>query len=74
MSRVKQIRPLGEITSDLETLYEEMIDDHGLQEHEILGLLHLWIMVHRPDAIERYVADESRPELFYGPASRTREE
>lgn len=67
MSKVKQIRPLGEITADLEKLYEEMVDDHDLQEHEVLGLLHLWFMVHRPEAIEQYVSDGSRPELFYGP-------
>jgi len=67
MSKVKQIRPMGEITGDLEKLYEEMIDEHDLQLHEILGLLVLWCQVHRPDAIEKYVADGTSPTIFYGP-------
>lgn len=67
MSKVKQIRPLGEITGDLELLYEEMIDEHDLQVHEILGLFFFWCQVHRPDAFETYVSDGSSPEIFYGP-------
>ena len=62
-----KLRPLGQITSDLEKLYEELIDEHDLQMHEILGLFYFWCMSHRPGAIERYVEDGSSPIIKYGP-------
>ena len=63
----KKIRPLGNITSDLEVLLEEAIDDHDLQCGEVMALVYSWIRVHRPSAVEEYL-DGSRPVFFYGPS------
>lgn len=62
----QKLRPLGEITNDLEQLYEELIDGHDLQFHEILGLLVFWAQVHRPDCFEIFTKDGSSPVLKYG--------
>lgn len=59
------MRPMGEITAEMEELVTEMIDDHQLQWHEILGLMHAYLQSHRPDAQEEY-EDGSRPVYFYG--------
>lgn len=61
------MRKLGDITTDLEKLYEEMIDGHDMQFHEILAILDYWCRVHRPDAFEFYTEDGSSPVLTYGP-------
>lgn len=64
---MKKLRPLGQITTQLEPLLEEMTDAHELQAHEILGIIFLWLQVHRPDAIETYL-DGTNPAFRYGPA------
>lgn len=51
---MKKLRPLGDITDAMEPLLEEMIDQHGLQKHEIQALIAGWVDLHRPGAIERY--------------------
>lgn len=56
---------MGEITSDMELLLEELVDDHDLQKGEILALVQAWIDIHRPDAVEVY-EDGSSPIYFYG--------
>lgn len=61
------MRPYGEILLDLEKLYDEMIDDHGVQWADILGHAHQHLEVHRPDAQEEYVEDDSHPVFYYGP-------
>lgn len=63
----KQIRPLGNITTDLETLLFEMGVEHDLQWHEILGLVHSWLQTHFPHGQETYVEDGSHPVFYYGP-------
>lgn len=62
-----KIRPLGDILLDAEKLIDEAIDHHGLQFGDILGLIYAHLLVHRPDAREEYVADDSHPEYYYGP-------
>lgn len=63
----KKIRPLGQVTQDLEPLLFEMTQDHDLQKGEVLALVAAWIDIHMPEAIEVYVADNSNPEYYYGP-------
>lgn len=40
---MSKLRPLGNITSDLEKLLEELVDEHDLQTGEILALIYYWI-------------------------------
>lgn len=61
-----KLRPLGQITNDLEKILCEMVDTQEMQLHEILGVVLLYIQSHRPDAIEVY-EDGSSPILSYGP-------
>ena len=64
-----KLRPLGDITQDLEPLLFEMVEKHDLQTHEILAIIKGWIDVHYPDANEEYL-DGSSPVLKgikYGP-------
>lgn len=62
----KKIRPLGQITQDMEELLLEMTEQHELQWHEVLYLVHGYLVVHCPDAQEEY--DEGgNPIFYYGP-------
>jgi hypothetical protein len=56
----KKLRPLGDITQDLEPLYFEMVHDHKMQAHEVIGQFLAWVEVHYPDAIEEYL-DGTKP-------------
>jgi len=56
------MRRLGDITLDMEQYLEELVDDHDLQRHEILGLIDYWIRYHRPGALEEYVDEENKHE------------
>ena len=49
----------------MENLISEMCDDHELQWHDILGLVHSYLQTHRPDAQETY-EDGGNPVYFYG--------
>lgn len=62
-----KLRPLGQITDDLEPLICELIDQHKLQMHEVLALIHGYIQCHFPEAIEIYEDDGSNPVFRYGP-------
>jgi hypothetical protein len=62
-----KMRPVGEIYLELEKLYDELVDDHGMQMGDLIYWLHGHLKIHRPDSIEEYVADGSNPELRYGP-------
>ena len=59
------MRPLGDITLDMEVLLNEIIDDHDLQLGEILALIKVWVEIHAPGAIEEY-EDGSNPVYYYG--------
>lgn len=65
-----KLRPLGHITSELEPLLLEMMEEHELQLHEVLGMIFLWAQVHMPGSIEVY-EDGTNPILKYGPANET---
>lgn len=62
----KKIRPMGQITSSLEKLLEELVDSHDLQKGEILALISVWCDIHRPGCKEVYL-DGANPEFRYGP-------
>jgi hypothetical protein len=61
----KKIRPLGDILLDMEPLMNEAMD-HELQWGDFLGLMHAWLMIHRPHDREEYTAG-GHPEFRYGP-------
>lgn len=60
-----KIRPMGEITQDLEYLISEMIDGHKLQAGEVDALITAYIRIHYPGAYEQYT-DGTMPVQFYG--------
>lgn len=64
----KKLRPLGNITSDLEPLLLEMACDHDLQHGEILNLIRGYLEIHCPGAKEKYV-DGDEIVFYYGPKS-----
>jgi hypothetical protein len=59
-----KIRPLGDILLDLEPLLEEIIDTHSIQKGEIVSLVDVWVQIHRPDAVEKYVDGSPSPVLY----------
>ncbi len=61
----KKIRPLGDVTSDLEPLLLEMVGDHDLQHGEILNIIRGYLEIHCPGALEKYT-DGTVPVFFYG--------
>ena len=60
------MRRLGDITSDLEPLILEMVDDHDLQWGEVLAIIYGYLEVHCPGAREEYL-DGTSPRYTYGP-------
>lgn len=62
---MKKLRPLGEITSDLEPLLLEMAIDHDLQHGEILNILRGYLEIHVDGQKEQYT-DGTQPIFYYG--------
>ena len=62
-----KLRPLGEITGDLEPLILEMTDQHEMQVGEILALVYGYLQVHCPHAFEEYTDGSGKPVFYYGP-------
>ena len=64
----KALRPMGQITQDLEHILQEMTDPdgHDLQNHEVLAQVAAWLAVHAPHALETYTADNTHPVFYYG--------
>lgn len=62
---MSRLRPLGQVTEDLEKLLHEMYIDHELQEHEVLGIIHFSTRLHFPGAVERFEEDGSNPSILY---------
>lgn len=60
-----KLRPLGDITDDLEILLQEMVYKHKLQAHEIYGIISSYLEMHCPDAIEKFT-DGTDPVRYYG--------
>lgn len=61
----KKIRPLGQVTTDMEKLILEMTDTHDLQWGEVLNLIHGYLQVHCPESQEAY-NEGGHPIFFYG--------
>lgn len=59
------MRPVGDITGDMESHLSELVEDHDLQDHEILGLIHAWLRTHSPESGEQY-EDGTRPVFYFG--------
>lgn len=59
------MKPLGDLTGEMEILLEQMIDDHDLQHGEVLHLIKAWLDIHRAEAIEKY-NDGKFPVFYYG--------
>ncbi len=67
-----KLRPLGEVTQDLEKILQEMTDEdgngHDLQWGEVLAIIHSWLTIHAAHQQEVYTeGDDSTPEYYYGP-------
>lgn len=60
-------RNIGDILLDMEPLLIEAMEQ-GLQHGELLALMHVWLLIHKPDAREIYEADGSSPQFYYGPS------
>lgn len=63
--RRRQVRPLGEVTQDLEPLLQEMAYAHQMQAHEIIAMIFRYLQSHT-DALETYTADGSKAVLYIG--------
>jgi len=61
----QRIRPMGEILLEMEPLIQEAMDSHDLQWGDMMGLMHHYLMVHYPNAMEKYV-DGTSPVYYYG--------
>jgi len=74
MAKTNQLRPLGEVTGDLELILFEMSGtrkgQHGLQYGEVRALIHQWFKTHNPEAFEKYInkfsIEVDQPEDYYG--------
>lgn len=64
---MRRLRPLGQITGDMEPLLQEMVYGHEMQVGEILALVHGYLQVHCPGAFEEYEDGTGSPVLYYGP-------
>lgn len=62
---MKKLRPLGQITDDLEPLLTELTTNHKMQIHEVLGIVYGYLLAHCPNSIENYV-DGTKPIYYYG--------
>ena len=65
-----ELRPLGDITGDLEPLILEMVEQHDMQFGEILNLVYGYLSVHCPGAREEYESGGS-PTFYYGAKDET---
>lgn len=61
-------RTTGDILLKMEPLILKLVDQ-GLQHGDILGLLHVYLMIHAPGCREEY-EDGTHPEYYYGPQRR----
>lgn len=62
---MKKPRRLGDITTDMEPLILEMVEQHDLQMGEILNLIRGYLEIHCPQSVETYL-DGSHPIFYYG--------
>jgi hypothetical protein len=59
-----KLRPLGQITDDIEVIMEELVEQHKLQMGEILYLIYCYLRIHYPDCIEEF-KDGTHPIFKY---------
>lgn len=50
----KKMIPLGELTDRMEIILRYMCHKHGLQRHEIVGMVNSYCETHLPESIEIY--------------------
>lgn len=62
----KKLRPLGDITQDMEPLLQEMLFDHQMQWGEVLNLIRGYMEIHAPAQQENYLSG-GNPMFYYGP-------
>ena len=62
----KKLRPLGDVTMDMEPLLFEMSIDHDLQHGEVLAKIYSWLKIHVPNQGEEYMSGGSPdlPKIF----------
>jgi hypothetical protein len=62
----KKIRPLGDVTADMEPLLFEMSLDHDLQHGEVLAKIYSWLKIHVPGQAEKYLTGgkPNLPKIF----------
>ena len=58
-------RAVGDITADMEPLIQELTVAHKMQWGEVLALVHVYLMIHCPDAREEY-HEGGNPVYYYG--------
>jgi len=61
----KKKKRLGDTLLSLETVLDELVDDHDCQWGDIFNLVRGHLEIHRPDAQEEYL-DGSHPVFYYG--------
>lgn len=60
-----KLRPLGDVTLDMERYFDEMVIKHDLQLGEILNMIRGYLEIHHPECIEKY-KDGTSPVFYYG--------
>lgn len=64
-------RTTGQILLEMEPLLQELVGPQGCQWSDVLALVHIWLMVHAPQAREEYT-EGGYPEFYYGPERRNK--
>ena len=65
MSKKTSLRPLGDITDQMEPLLRELGLVHKLQRNEILYLISGYIDAHMPECVEQYT-DGTKSVVYVG--------
>ena len=60
-----KLRPLGDITDQMEPLLRELGIQHKMQRHEILGIIDSYLTAHLPSTTELYT-DGTKSVLYVG--------
>ena len=59
------MRKMGDILLDLEKVISEMIEKHELQRGDVLALVDVYVTVHHPEAVEKYMDGSPSPRFRY---------
>lgn len=63
---MRKVRRMGDVTLSMETVIQEMCEDHDLQWGEVINIIRGYLEVHYPNQQEEYI-DGSHPVFYYGP-------